>query len=204
MGGVNAAADVKAVQGLINQISMNFGGPLKPIAVDGIVGPETIGAINRFQSRNFGWSDGRVDPNGKTLAKLDSVAGMSGIAPPNGAPKPNFGPKNPATPSGAGQPGMPTNIDGASTGNNWAMITSVTGKVKMRFPGGSFVQAFPGFFLPPGSVLMTYDATGCPLNLDLTPQEMREPYPFKPGSASVKFDDGTTRSFGPYSLFVVR
>jgi len=44
-----------------------------PLAVDGICGRKTIRAIQTFQLHHFGWrgADGRVDPYGPTLAKLD-------------------------------------------------------------------------------------------------------------------------------------
>jgi peptidoglycan hydrolase-like protein with peptidoglycan-binding domain len=70
--GRNMAAHVMTVQYLLNCVPANRGGPGTELAVDGIVGPMTLGAIRRFQTFNFGRADGRVDPNGKTLHALQS------------------------------------------------------------------------------------------------------------------------------------
>src|SRR5262245_11187080 len=79
-GGRNTRADVVTVQELLNRVSDSQGGPPSPVAVDGLIGPETVGAVTRFQKKNFGWSDGRVDPNGHTLARLSAYADMAGGA----------------------------------------------------------------------------------------------------------------------------
>ncbi len=73
MGGVNRPDDVKTVQELLNQVPPGSGGPKPPLAVDGICGPKTINAIQTFQLHHFGWkgADGRVDPGGPTLEKLN-------------------------------------------------------------------------------------------------------------------------------------
>ncbi len=73
MGGVNRPDDVTKVQKLLNKVPLTEGGPKVPLAVDGICGQKTIGAIQRFQLHHFGWkgADGRVDPYGPTIAKLD-------------------------------------------------------------------------------------------------------------------------------------
>lgn len=207
INGVNVAEDVSVVQELLNIAPCVFGGPLQPIAIDGLVGPETIGAIKRFQTRSLGFADGRVDPNGKTLAKLNSFADLNGAPASVPAAKPAGGSKPVSSQSKGFAPNTPSaTIDGNSKENepNWALITSISGKVKMRFPGGGWLQAFPGFFLPTDSVLMTYDATGAPLTLPMTKEEFNSPYPWQPGSASVQLRDGTKRSFGPFSLYVVR
>ena len=43
------------------------------LAEDGLVGPKTIGAIRGFQQFHHTGSDGRVDPNGPTLKKMNEV-----------------------------------------------------------------------------------------------------------------------------------
>ncbi|CDH43675.1 peptidoglycan-binding domain-containing protein [Candidatus Contendibacter odensensis] len=73
-GGVNNSLDVKTVQTLLNR-------HIRPqIQVDGKAGPRTIDAIMEFQRRvvRLSQPDGRVDPNGQTLAKLNQG---SSIAP---------------------------------------------------------------------------------------------------------------------------
>ncbi|MFL4967232.1 MAG: peptidoglycan-binding protein [Xanthobacteraceae bacterium] len=76
LGGRNLAGDTFTIQQLLNRARQNDG--LPPIAVDGLVGPETIGAIRAFQQSRVGFSDGRVDPNGPTLAALNRVDGDGG------------------------------------------------------------------------------------------------------------------------------
>lgn len=203
--GKNAPSDVLTVQSLLNMAQGKLGGPMQPISSDGVVGPETVGAIIRFQSRNFGWSDGRVDPGGKTLARLNTVAEMKGAPVPTEGSRPGGGPGAAALAGGKASPAaFAPAIDGSTKqSTNWALITSVSGKVKMRFPGSAFMSAIPGFFLPPGGVLMTYDATGAPLTLPLTKEELNSAYPWPPGSATVLMSDGSKRSLGPYTLFVV-
>jgi peptidoglycan hydrolase-like protein with peptidoglycan-binding domain len=80
-GGVNRSADVKTIQELLNQIPVSKGGPQPLLAVDGLVGPKTIGAIRQFQKFHFGWSDGRVDTNNVTIAKLNELTAIP-PAPP--------------------------------------------------------------------------------------------------------------------------
>ena len=72
-GGINRAADVKIVQALLNNVPQASAGPLPKLQIDGLCGPKTIDAIQKFQTRHFGMTaaDGRVDPSGRTLAKLN-------------------------------------------------------------------------------------------------------------------------------------
>src|SRR5262245_45527653 len=95
VGGRNVAPDVTSVQELLNLAPGGLDGPPFPVVVDGVIGPETVGAINRFQSKNFGWADGRVDPNGKTLAKLNAYADMEGDPGPAPSPPSAAKPKAP-------------------------------------------------------------------------------------------------------------
>ncbi len=73
LGAVNRLPDVVTVQELLNRVPPEEGGPAPPLAVDGLCGPLTIRAIQAFQLRHFGsrGMDGRVDPNGQTLRKLN-------------------------------------------------------------------------------------------------------------------------------------
>jgi peptidoglycan hydrolase-like protein with peptidoglycan-binding domain len=79
-GGVNRRNDVVLIQSLLNLVPSASGGPTKPLKVDGIVGPLTIGAIRRFQSANIGFSDGRVDPGGQTLARLSALTSQQPVS----------------------------------------------------------------------------------------------------------------------------
>jgi peptidoglycan hydrolase-like protein with peptidoglycan-binding domain len=67
----NRFQDVETIQSLLNQVPPNQGGPQPLLDLDGICGPLTTGAIRRFQQFQFNFQDGRVDPNQRTLAKLN-------------------------------------------------------------------------------------------------------------------------------------
>ena len=93
-GGRNLPDDVKAIQNALNGKDVADGGPYPKLAVDGIVGPLTIAAIEKYQRRHLGWADGRVDPDGPTIHALNG----GGVAPPQkGGAKP---PTPPAYPKG--------------------------------------------------------------------------------------------------------
>src|SRR4051812_45048260 len=73
MGGKNSPDDVVTVQQLLFQVPLNQGATTPAVEIDGLCGPKTIGAIQKFQLHHFGWggADGRVNPGGPTLAKLN-------------------------------------------------------------------------------------------------------------------------------------
>ena len=75
-GGANRRTDVTAVQTLINNNIRQIA-PLKALQADGVAGPKTIGAIMDFQRKvvRLRAPDGRVDPNGRTLAALNASGG---------------------------------------------------------------------------------------------------------------------------------
>jgi hypothetical protein len=75
-GGVNLPGDTRTVQELLNDARADTG--LPPIKVDGLVGPETIGAIRQFQQSRLGFADGRVDPGGPTLQALNAAEAPPG------------------------------------------------------------------------------------------------------------------------------
>lgn len=92
-GGVNRFNDVGTVQRLLNQVPPFSGGPTPPLQPDSKCGPKTIAAIQKFQIQQFGWSgaDGRVDPNGQTLRRLNDfdipfLTTASILMCPHGAP----------------------------------------------------------------------------------------------------------------------
>lgn len=75
--GVNASnrqPDVITVQELLNKVPPPQGGPEVKLKIDGLCWQKTQTAIRHFQNRNMGhkWPDGRVDPGGSTLARLNS------------------------------------------------------------------------------------------------------------------------------------
>ena len=67
--GKNRKADTRKIQKLLNA---RF--PSNALAVDGDCGPKTIRRIKRFQKRYMAKPDGRVDPGGRTLKKLNAAA----------------------------------------------------------------------------------------------------------------------------------
>ena len=89
-GGSNGEADVRAIQ---EQLNGQMNPPRRKLAVDGKVGPMTIGMIRDFQRNVAGmkWPDGRVDPAQRTLRYLndpmsEGVWARMSICP---APPPN-------------------------------------------------------------------------------------------------------------------
>jgi hypothetical protein len=70
LGGGNAKADVTIIQQFLNSLSTLEGGPAMILAEDGICGPKTRAAISKYQTFALGWSDGRIDPQGKTIKAL--------------------------------------------------------------------------------------------------------------------------------------
>lgn len=74
--GKNQRSDVLAIQKALNcLIKCNLLPPLIPLKEDGVAGRNTKAAIRRFQqiSVRFSMPDGRIDPGGKTLEKLNST-----------------------------------------------------------------------------------------------------------------------------------
>jgi peptidoglycan hydrolase-like protein with peptidoglycan-binding domain len=71
-GGMNKTMDVATIQYLLNCVPKHAGGPSPELAVDGICGPLTSAAIEKFQMANRNLADRRVDPNGPTLKALQA------------------------------------------------------------------------------------------------------------------------------------
>ena len=77
-GGMNRHADVVAVQTLLNEHAQSGPNP-HGVQVSGAADPKTVAAIEAFQAEimKVAQPDGRVDPNGPTLRRLNN-AGRSG------------------------------------------------------------------------------------------------------------------------------
>jgi hypothetical protein len=73
-GGANNSEDVKIIQKALNRIEPGLGGPSPKLVPDGIVGTKTITAIEKFQTRQLGFSDRRVDPKKKTINRINQLA----------------------------------------------------------------------------------------------------------------------------------
>lgn len=85
LGGVNRWEDVLTVQRLLNGTPPEQGGPVPKLDENGVVSQQLILAIAAFQRKQVGWSDGRVDPGGETIRRLQAVnempAGEPSLAP---------------------------------------------------------------------------------------------------------------------------
>jgi hypothetical protein len=94
--GTNRRPDAITVQELLNKVAPEAGGPVPKLAVDGLPWTKTIAAIRKFQKEQcgFAWPDGRVDPGGKTLAKLNEFDSSGPFPWPPAPPPP------PPTPPG--------------------------------------------------------------------------------------------------------
>lgn len=73
VGGFNRRDDVLQIQRLLNLIAPTDGGAAPPLVEDGLIGPKTNGAIRAFQQFHRVANDGRVDPGGPTLAKMNAL-----------------------------------------------------------------------------------------------------------------------------------
>ena len=68
--GSNQTEDVAAIQKRLNEVPSRCGGPVKPLDVDGVYGPNTLEAIRRFQKIQLGFDDGLIEPKRATETRL--------------------------------------------------------------------------------------------------------------------------------------
>jgi peptidoglycan hydrolase-like protein with peptidoglycan-binding domain len=156
LGGKNIRADVVTVQELLNFVSASQGGPPSPVAVDGLIGPETVSAVTRFQKKNIGWSDGRVDPNGDTLTRLNACAdGMAGGPPAVFVPPPTL-PGPAGLIDGAGPPGVGKNVRAQGPADLFVMVSVSTGSAFASTPTWTGV-AFTGLVAKAQGMIWTLD-----------------------------------------------
>lgn len=71
----NLTDDVRVIQEALNQVTLKrvAGGPIPFLKVDGICGPKTKAAISRFQQVQLKIFDGVVEPNKKTIIRLNEI-----------------------------------------------------------------------------------------------------------------------------------
>src|SRR5690349_9029248 len=71
----NKPDDVRTIQDALNRVTVAnaAGGPMPFLAVDGICGPKTNAAIARFQQVQLKIFDGVIEPNNKTILKLNEI-----------------------------------------------------------------------------------------------------------------------------------
>jgi lysozyme family protein len=66
----NNPDEVKTIQKLLNSVPTDKGGPTPPLNVDGLIGPNTVAAIKKFQQHHLSFQDGKIEPGKATLIKL--------------------------------------------------------------------------------------------------------------------------------------
>jgi peptidoglycan hydrolase-like protein with peptidoglycan-binding domain len=71
----NLADDVRTIQDALNQVTVKgaAGGPVPFLVVDGICGPKTNAAIAQFQQVQLNIFDGVIEPNKKTIIRLNEI-----------------------------------------------------------------------------------------------------------------------------------
>jgi peptidoglycan hydrolase-like protein with peptidoglycan-binding domain len=71
----NQADDVRTIQEALNQVALKgiAGGTIPFLKVDGIIGPKTQAAIDRFQQVQLKIFDGLIEPNKKTIVRLNQA-----------------------------------------------------------------------------------------------------------------------------------
>jgi peptidoglycan hydrolase-like protein with peptidoglycan-binding domain len=151
LGGKNSPDEVVKIQFLLDCVPAGFGGPLAELAIDGIAGPLTLGAIRRFQTAQFGKADGRVDPGHGTIDALlpfDPWPEESHVPLGGWVTKMPF-PPAPFTPASTGK-----NVGGSGSGKNFGAGpgfggSSATGKTS----GGPFGKSAGGPPRGPGKGL---------------------------------------------------
>ena len=79
-GGANLPADVKGVQGLLNQQAAAL--QIAALVVNGQADAATVAAIRQFQTQvlHMPSADGRIDPGGRTWRELSGADALSGAA----------------------------------------------------------------------------------------------------------------------------
>ncbi|MEP7366819.1 MAG: M35 family metallo-endopeptidase, partial [Acidobacteriota bacterium] len=75
--GRNDTLDVLTIQSALIRVTPANGGADPNLAMDGICGPKTIAAIQKFQLHHFGWKgcDGLIEPGRQTINKIDEILG---------------------------------------------------------------------------------------------------------------------------------
>jgi len=84
--GTNREDDTRKIQRALNEVPADQGRAVPLLVVDGKCGAKTIKAIQMYQLKHFGWggADGLVEPNKRTIAKLNEDTGA--ISFPDMAP----------------------------------------------------------------------------------------------------------------------
>lgn len=80
LGQANNPDEVRTIQQALNRFGPSQGGPDPKLVPDGIVGPKTNASIVQFQKRQLGFADGKVDPNQKTINRINQLVATVFVA----------------------------------------------------------------------------------------------------------------------------
>jgi hypothetical protein len=144
---LNSIADQQKIIGLLHRVLPQDGGPgtiLPNPSRAGTASPELVAAILHFQRKNIDkqFQDGRVDPNRRTLRKLNELArnffpGDPLVFPPDlefpPAPSPSPDPAPPPTPAILRALGLSLTIWSFSGSASLSMSVGPTGAALARF-----------------------------------------------------------------------
>jgi peptidoglycan hydrolase-like protein with peptidoglycan-binding domain len=106
----NLRADVHTVQSILNATRPFVAPQQAALTVDGLVGPKTVGAIERFQFWNRSAVDGRMDPRGPAILSAVALLEDKGAMP---APMPGL--ERASSDEVAAFAGIGTVVQGSST-----------------------------------------------------------------------------------------
>lgn len=119
--GRNVRADVHTVQSILNATRPFVAPKQAALTVDGLVGPKTVGAIERFQFWNRSAVDGRMDPRGPAI-----LSAVTLLEDKLAMPAPMPGLERASSDEAAAFSGIGTVVKGSSTvtspySNGWGL-----------------------------------------------------------------------------------
>lgn len=82
-GGSNRSADVTTIQKALNHFPDSMGGASPKLTVNGIADRALTEAIEKFQRRQTGFVDGRVDPDKRTVTRINELAATVWVTVPD-------------------------------------------------------------------------------------------------------------------------
>jgi len=83
LGAPNDREDVRTIQKGLNRFPDSMGGPKPKLVPDGLVGKLTIGAIEKFQRRQLGFTDQKVDPDKRTINRINELEATVWVTVPS-------------------------------------------------------------------------------------------------------------------------
>ena len=83
LGAPNDPDEVKTIQQALNRFPDSQGGPSLKLKPDGIVGRFTVGAIEKFQRRQIGFTDQKIDPGKLTINRINELQSTVWVTVPD-------------------------------------------------------------------------------------------------------------------------